>query len=93
MKIIVTGGLGYIGSHIIVDLIKQGHTVYSIDDASRSIRNVFKEISSQCGSSIKNYLQDLANYDMFNSSIDFNELSDVDCIIHCAGYKSVSESI
>ena len=39
MKIIVTGGLGYIGSHIILELVKQGHTVYSIDNNCRSIKN------------------------------------------------------
>ena len=44
MKILVTGGMGYIGSHIILELIKQGHTVYSIDNNSRAIKNAKETI-------------------------------------------------
>ena len=39
MRILVTGGLGYIGSHIILNLIGNGHVVYSVDNNCRSISN------------------------------------------------------
>ena len=93
MRILVTGGLGYTGSHIIVDLIKQGHTVYSIDNVSRSIIDAISTIRKLTGTLIKNYCQDLATADILNCDIDLAELQNVDCIIHCAGYKSVNESI
>ena len=87
MKIIVTGGLGYIGSHIILELIKQGHTVYSIDNNCRSIKNAVNIIGQMTGVYVKNYEVDLSKEIVLS-----DKFNDVDCIIHCAGYKSVSES-
>lgn len=87
MKIIVTGGLGYIGSHIILELVKQGHTVYSIDNNCRSIKNADKIIGQITGAYIHNYEVDLSKEIVLS-----DKFNDVDCIIHCAGYKSVEES-
>ena len=44
MKIIVTGGAGYIGSHIIVELLNEGHDIYAIDNFSTSSPKVFHRI-------------------------------------------------
>lgn len=93
MRILVTGGLGYIGSHIILNLIKQGHTVYSIDNACRSVLNPISTIKKETGVFLKNYCQNLADIDILNSEIDLSQLQNIDCVIHCAGFKSVSESI
>lgn len=87
MKILVTGGMGYIGSHIILQLIGNGHTVISIDNNCRSIKNARDTIGEMTGIYIKNFEVDLSKEILIN-----DQLNNIDCIIHCAGYKSVGES-
>ena len=43
MNIIVTGGAGFIGSHILVELLKKNHEIFVIDNFSNSSPNVFKK--------------------------------------------------
>ena len=49
MKMIVTGGAGYIGSHIIVELLNEGHDILAIDNFSTSSPKVFDRIKTITG--------------------------------------------
>lgn len=90
-KILVTGGCGYIGSHTIVDLIKNGYEVISVDNNSRSNDNILKGIEQITGKKVKNYKVDLCNFD--DTFAIFQENEDIHGIIHFAAYKSVGESV
>lgn len=88
--ILVTGGCGYIGSHTIVDLIKNGYDVISVDNNSRSNPGMLTGIESITGKKIKNYKVDLCNFD--DTFAIFHE-NDIRGVIHFAAYKAVGESV
>lgn len=90
-KILVTGGMGYIGSHTIVDLIQHGYTVISADNLSRSNASVQHNIEQITGVKVKNYKVDLCKYDDTNTI--FLENTDIVGVIHFAAYKQVGESV
>src|SRR6187402_2776188 len=91
VKILVTGGCGYIGSHTLVDLIENGYDVVSVDNNSRSSASVLKGVEKITGKSIKNYKVDLCNFD--DTFAIFQENEDIQGIIHFAAYKAVGESV
>lgn len=91
MKILVTGGCGYIGSHTIVDLIENGFEVISADNLSRSHNEMLQGVEAITGKKIKNYRIDLCKYDDTNTL--FIENPDIAGVIHFAAYKSVNESV
>lgn len=91
MKILVTGGCGYIGSHTIVDLIENGFEVISADNLSRSHNEMLEGVEAITGRKIKNYRIDLCKYDDTNTL--FIENPDIAGVIHFAAYKSVGESV
>ena len=88
--ILVTGGCGYIGSHTIVDLIKNGYDVISVDNNSRSNPGMLTGIESITGKKVKNYKVDLCNFD--DTFAIFHE-NDIRGVIHFAAYKAVGESV
>ena len=90
-KILVTGGCGYIGSHTIVDLIKNGYEVISIDNNSRSDAEILNGIEKITDVKVKNYCVDLCVFD--DTHAVFQENPDIEGIIHFAAYKSVGESV
>lgn len=90
-KILVTGGCGYIGSHTIVDLIENGFDVISIDNNSRSSKDILTGIKNITGVTVKNYLVNLCNFD--DTHAVFQEHPDITGIIHFAAYKAVGESV
>ena len=53
MKILVTGGTGYIGSHTAVELLNAGHEVVLVDNLSNSDRQVVDKIGKICGSAFQ----------------------------------------
>ena len=59
VKILVTGGCGYIGSHTLVDLIENGYDVVSVDNNSRSHASMLERVERITGQKIKNYNVDL----------------------------------
>jgi UDP-glucose 4-epimerase len=91
MKILVTGGCGYIGSHTIVSLLENGFEVISADNLSRSDGSMLEGIEKITGKKIKNYRIDLCKYDDTNTI--FIENPDIAGIIHFAAYKAVGESV
>jgi len=90
-KILVTGGLGYIGGHTIVDLVQNGFEVISADDLSRGSERMHRGIEELLGKPIKNYRVNLTDLD--DTEAIFAENRDLVGIIHFAAYKSVPESV
>jgi len=90
-KIIVTGGCGYIGSHTIVELLRNDYEVVSIDNLSRSEAKVLKGIANITGIEVQNIKADLANETEAKNA--FDKIGGADGIIHFAAYKSVRESV
>ena len=90
MNILVTGGTGYIGSHTVVELLNQGHTVTILDNLSNSQIEVLDKIEQLTGKKPAFHEIDLLDAD----SVDhlFGQ-SDFDLVIHFAGLKAVAESI
>lgn len=91
VKILVTGGCGYIGSHTIVDLIENGYDVVCVDNNSRSNATMLERVERITGQKIKNYKVDLCNFD--DTFAIFQENTDIKGIIHFAAYKAVGESV
>ena len=91
LKILVTGGCGYIGSHTIVDLIENGYDVISVDNNSRSHASMLERVEKITGQKVKNYKVDLCNFD--DTFAIFQENTDIRGVIHFAAYKAVNESV
>ena len=91
MKILVTGGTGYIGSHTVVELQKRGHEVIIIDNLSNSYSTVVDQIEKITGERPVFEVFDLT--DKEKTAAFFQHNSDLDGIIHFAAYKAVGESV
>ena len=90
MKILVTGGTGYIGSHTCVELINEGYDVVIIDNLSNSKEDVVDKIKEITNHDIKFYKGDCCDKNILEKI--FNE-NDIDAVIHFAGLKAVGESV
>jgi len=91
MKILVTGGLGYIGSHTVVELQQNGYDVIIVDNLSNTRIEVLDRIEKISG--IK---PEYENFDLSEAQACtdfFNRHSDINGIIHFAAYKAVGESV
>ena len=91
VKILVTGGCGYIGYHTLFDLIENGYDVVSVDNNSRSHASMLERVERITGQKIKNYKVDLCNFD--DTFAIFQENTDIQGVIHFAAYKAVGESV
>ena len=89
-NILVTGGLGFIGSHTVVELQNEGFEVVIIDDLSNSKIEVLDGITAITGIKPKFVQLDLKNKDLL---IDFFENHNVQGVIHFAASKAVGESV
>jgi UDP-glucose 4-epimerase len=90
MKILVTGGCGYIGSHTCVELLESGYDVVIVDNLSNSKRDVVDKIEKITNKKVKFYEEDLCNYKELDNIFKKEK---VDAVIHFAGYKAVGESV
>ena len=90
MKILVTGGTGYIGSHTVVELINNGYEVVIVDNFSNSKPSVLDRLKEITGKDIKFYELDICNKDKLKLVFDEN---DIEAVVHFAGYKAVGESV
>ncbi len=91
MKIIVTGGAGYIGSHTIVDLLENGYEVVCVDNLSRSSDYSLKALEKITGKKISFYKLELCDKEA--TAKFFEEHADAKGVIHFAALKSVPESV
>jgi UDP-glucose 4-epimerase len=89
LKVLVTGGTGYIGSHTIIDLVENNYEVVCLDNLSRSSVSQLKGVENYLGKSITFYNVDLCN---LNSLEQVFEKEKIEAIIHFAAYKTVNES-
>ena len=89
-KILVTGGLGFIGSHVVVELIEAGYDVLIVDDLSNSQISVLDGLEIITGKRIPFIKGDLSDYEVTN---DLFSSHDIDAIIHFAAKKAVGESV
>ena len=89
MKILVTGGLGFIGSHTVVELIENGYEVMIVDNLYNSELEVKDKIKEITGIEPKVYVKDLLNKNELEKIFEENK---IDSVIHFAGYKAVGES-
>ena len=90
-KILVTGGLGYIGSHVVVELQSVGFDVVIIDNLSNSSIKVLDQIEKITGTKPGFEKIDLKAKHEVNRF--FNRHGDIDGIIHFAAHKAVGESV
>lgn len=90
MKILVTGGTGYIGSHTCVELINNGHEVIIVDNLYNSSEDVLDKIETITGIKPKFYNVDILNKEDLEKVFIENRF---DACIHFAGYKAVGESV
>ena len=91
MKILVTGGLGFIGSHTVVELQNIGHEVIIIDNCSNSSQDVLKGITTITG-----VTPEFEEFDLREKSLVqdfFKRHQDITGVIHFAAFKAVGESV
>lgn len=89
-KILVTGGLGYIGSHTSVLLLQSGYEVVIMDNLSNSKIEVVDKIKKITNKDFKFYKEDLRNEKVLD---DIFKKENIDAVIHFAGLKAVGESV
>ena len=89
MKVLLTGGAGYIGSHTCVALLEQGYEAVIADNYSNSKPEVINRIKKITGKDVSVYSIDVADKEAMTKL--FTE-QDINAIIHFAGYKAVGES-
>ena len=90
MKVLVTGGTGYIGSHTCVELLESGYEVVIIDNLSNSKREVVDYIKNITHKDVTFYEGDVCNKRIVNRVFKENK---IDAVIHFAGLKAVGESV
>lgn len=91
-KILVSGGTGYIGSHTVIELIKNGgFEPIIVDNCSRSTENTINRIKTITGVDVPLYKVDICDKDAFFKV--FESEKDICGIIHFAAFKSVPESV
>ena len=90
MKVLVTGGAGYIGSHTVVELINAGYSVVIADDLSNARHEVIDRIQAITGTRPLFYQINCADKRELQTVFTRNE---IDAVIHFAGFKAVGESV
>ena len=90
MRVLVTGGAGYIGSHTVLSLLEQGHVPVVVDNLSNSSVESLNRVTEILGKEIEFHNIDLCDEDAFQS---FMREQSFDAVLHFAGFKAVGESV
>ena len=90
MKILVTGGSGYIGSHTCLELLNLGYNVVVVDNLCNSSPVALQRVEKLTGKSISFYECDVRDKGKMSAIFDDHK---IDCVIHFAGLKAVGESV
>jgi UDP-glucose 4-epimerase len=90
MKILVTGGMGYIGSHTVVELAQAGHDVVVVDNLSNADPSVRERVAKITGKQFEFVEADIRDRAALEAAFAAHQ---VDAVIHFAGLKAVGESV
>ena len=90
MRVLVSGGAGYIGSHAVIQLIAAGHDVLIVDNFSNAKPTVINRLESITGERLPVHEFDLRDADRTEHLFAHEQ---IDAVIHFAGYKAVGESV
>ncbi len=90
MKVLITGGAGFIGSHTCVELLENNVEIVVMDNFCNSTPEAVEAIKSITGKDFPFYECDMLDYDGFKKIFEENKL---DAVIHFAGLKAVGESV
>lgn len=90
MNILLTGGAGYIGSHTIIELDKQGHSVVVVDNLVNSNKEALRRVGEIIGKNIPFVQADVRDRVAMEAVFSDNA---IDAVIHFAGLKAVGESV
>jgi UDP-glucose 4-epimerase len=90
MKILVTGGAGYIGSHTLIELLEEGHSPIVVDNLSNSKVEALNRVREITGRDFPFYEVDILDNNSLNKVFTANP---IDAVIHFAGFKAVGESV
>ncbi len=90
MRILVTGGAGYIGSHTCVELLNEGYEVVVMDNLSNSSVKALDRVEEITGKKVTFYQTDMLDREGVKEIFDSEQ---IDAVIHFAGLKAVGESV
>jgi UDP-glucose 4-epimerase len=90
MRVLVSGGAGYIGSHTVLALVAAGHDVIVVDDFSNSKPSVQGRLEALAGRHIPFHAFNLVDADKTELLFSHEQ---IDAVVHFAGYKAVGESV
>jgi len=91
MKILVTGGAGFIGSHTCIELLNAGHTVAAVDNLCNSSAESLSRVEKITGKTLSFHKTDIRD----RAALDdvFDAEAPIDAVIHFAALKAVGESV
>lgn len=90
MRVLLTGGAGYIGSHTAVELLEEGHDIVIVDNFSNSSPDVLEKIKKITDREFVFYEGNVCDRTVMEKIFDEQA---IDVVIHFAGYKAVGESV
>ena len=91
MKILVTGGAGYIGSHTVIELLAENYDVVVFDNFYNSSKKAIERVKEISGKDFPFYEADMLKKEDLEKI--FSEHPDISAVIHFAGLKAVGESV
>lgn len=90
MNILVTGGAGYIGTHTVLELLENGHSVSVVDNLSNSSKESIARVEKLSGKKVPLYIFDLCESDKLSNLFSNNTF---EAVVHFAGLKAVGDSV
>ena len=91
MRVLVTGGAGYIGSHTVLALLQAGHSVVVVDNLANSHRESLQRVAKLAGCAPDFVQADITDAAALDDV--FSRFSGIEAVLHFAGLKSVGESV
>lgn len=92
-RLIVTGGAGYVGSHVCIELLEAGHSLLVIDDLSNSSIEAIRRVEELTGKSVAFLKADMADQTQTEKIVRAAREFGAEGAVHLAGLKAVGESV